>query len=435
MIDNSDSAVIYHTLIAFFLLNACFSAVQFISIVIETGAINPFRYQGDYQKYFISTGDYIKGISLDTSTTNAILNAFGIIFFLWKRNWALVLICTGTLLLTGSNLVNLVLFPMLLFLFIFNTTKEQKSIIVICCALLVVFMAKVSPQNNQYVTEIFAKIFPTLKKEKLAQAKTIDVRELPDSHLTSEQKKEKIALVYLDSLNKVIVERKRRENPQIATWTSYSYEKKPLVPEPNIHSAPFQNRDDTNSVRKELLAFISAKKEFTEQEQTYAQTNFPGKAIAYLQTGRYLSQHPHYLITGAGLGNFSSKMAFKATALQFAGGFPVRLAYIHPDFSFNHLSLYLYFFSKRAKSHSVVNSPNSVYDQLMSEYGIIGLGAFLLFYVGFFLKQYKKLTYGIPLLLLLLSFFFIDYWFEQLSIVVVFELLLFLNLKESRQET
>ncbi|MBD0298543.1 MAG: hypothetical protein ICV84_25645, partial [Flavisolibacter sp.] len=147
MVDNSDPTVIYNTLVAFFLLNACFSAVEFIRIIIETGAINPFRYQGDYQKYFISTGDYIKGVSLDTSTTNAILNAFGIIFFLWKRNWALVLICTGTLLLTCSNLVNLILFPMLLFLFVFNTDKEQKSIIVICCTLLVVFMAKISPQN------------------------------------------------------------------------------------------------------------------------------------------------------------------------------------------------------------------------------------------------------------------------------------------------
>jgi hypothetical protein len=56
--------------------------------------------------------------------------------------------------------------------------------------------------------------------------------------------------------------------------------------------------------------------------------------------------------------------------------------------------------------------------------------AFFIFYVGFFLKNFRKLTYGIPLVLFLSGIFFVDYWFEQLSIVVFFELLLFLNLKE-----
>jgi hypothetical protein len=126
-------------------------------------------------------------------------------------------------------------------------------------------------------------------------------------------------------------------------------------------------------------------------------------------------------------------MAFKATALHFAGGFPQRLAYIHPDFSANHLSLYTYFFSKRANAHSIINTPNSVYDQLLSEYGFIGLAGFFILYISFFAKHYRKLTYGLPLLFLLSGFFLIDYWFEQLSIVVLFELLLFLNLKETAQ--
>ena len=30
---------------------------------METGTLNPYTYQGDYQKYFINTGDYIKGIT------------------------------------------------------------------------------------------------------------------------------------------------------------------------------------------------------------------------------------------------------------------------------------------------------------------------------------------------------------------------------------
>ena len=48
----------------------------------------------------------------------------------------------------------------------------------------------------------------------------------------------------------------------------------------------------------------------------------------------------------------------------------------------------------------------------------------------FFGKNYKQLTYGIPLLLLMTGFFFVDYWFEQLSVTVLFQLFLFLDLKE-----
>lgn len=427
IVETTDAKTIYNTLIVFFLLNAFVSVAEYISIVIETGAVNPYRYQGNFQKYFISTGDYVKGVSFDTSTTNAIINSFGIIFFLWKRNWLLLLICACILLLTGSNLVNLVLFSTLAFLLVFKTDKEQKSMIVICCALLVVFMTKVSPQNNRYITEVYENIFK-LQPERAKNVKPINVRETADDLLSSEQRKEKIALLYLDSLNKIIIERQRNSLLASAGLINNLYLEKPSIPEPSIHSAPFQNRDDTNAVRKELLDFITAKKEFID-EQNY-NTTLPGKAIGFLQTARYISQHPAYVFTGSGLGNFSSKIAFKATSLKFAGGYPERLTYINPDFFTNHLNLYLHFFSKRSNLHSITNSPNAVYDQLIGEYGITGFAAFFVFYIGYFLKNYKKLSYGIPLLFLLLSFFFIDYWFEQLSIVVVFELLLLLNLKE-----
>ena len=81
--------------------------------------------------------------------------------------------------------------------------------------------------------------------------------------------------------------------------------------------------------------------------------------------------------------------------------------------------------------HSLTNSPNSVYDQLVSEYGLAGVFAFMILYIGFFLKRIKKLTYGVPLLLLLLGAFGVEYWYEQLSIIIVFEFLMLLNIKET----
>ncbi len=93
--------------------------------------------------------------------------------------------------------------------------------------------------------------------------------------------------------------------------------------------------------------------------------------------------------------------------------------------------MYLDFFSKQTGLHSLTNSPFSVYDQLLAEYGLIGLTIFFVYYLWFFARHYRKLTYGLPILLLLMAVLFVDYWFEQLSILIFFELLLFLNIKET----
>jgi hypothetical protein len=148
----------------------------------------------------------------------------------------------------------------------------------------------------------------------------------------------------------------------------------------------------------------------------------------------FFEQNPSQIITGTGMGNFSSKLAFKTTGLNIAGGYPEKFIYMNPAFVMNHLDLYLYYFTKEDGRHSIINNPNSVYDQLLSEYGLLGLGVFFIFYLGFFIKKFKTATYGIPLIIFLSAIFFVDYWFEQLSIIVFFELLFFLNLKEGRQK-
>ena len=156
--------------------------------------------------------------------------------------------------------------------------------------------------------------------------------------------------------------------------------------------------------------------------------------VALKQTANFFTDHPLKLLFGNGIGNFSSKLALRAAGLGIEGGYPKNLAYINNDFKNNHLSLYLNYFSKKAELHSITNSPNNVYDQLISEYGLAGIFSFILFYLAFFLKRIKALTYGIPILLLMLGTLCVDYWFEQLSIVIVFELLMLLNIKETREK-
>src|ERR1700744_1442015 len=201
-VDNNDTETIHRTIVIFFIINAILSFCNLAVIIFETGAINPYTYQGQYQKYFIGTGDYIRGITFDTSTTNAVLNALGVIYFLSKKNAAMLLVCMAVMLFTGSNFTNILLLACFAILFVFKSTRDQKSLIAICIMFLLVFMVKISPQNYMYVHETVKNglhletIPPPVTKPKLQLPITL----MPDSLLTAHQRQEKIAQRYIDSI-------------------------------------------------------------------------------------------------------------------------------------------------------------------------------------------------------------------------------------------
>lgn len=431
-VENNDTETLNRTIILFFVLNAFISFLNLAVIVWETGYLNPYTYQGQHQKYFIGTGDYVKGLTFDTSTTNAILNAFGVIYFLSKRNIPMLFICMAVMLLTGSNFTNIALISVLVLIFIFKSSREQKSLITICLMFLAVFMAKISPQNDIYVTETLKYALHLNKDKKPAiqnPVMNLPVTMIPDSLLNHEQKRQKTALHYFDSLYGAA---HPKPLPQPVKKIITTETGRVLIPKPNINTMPYQHIADTNDYQRELLTFIGSHKNSLplSGRDNYV-TRSPGKIVSLQQTADFLKQHPSKILTGAGIGNFSSKLAFRSSGLGFAGGFPQKYVYIYPDFLKNHLDVYLDFFSKKTDYHSLGNSPNSVYDQLLAEYGVMGLACFFIGYAGYYLKYYRQLTYGLPLLALLLAFFMIEYWFEQLSILLLFELMLLLNIKET----
>jgi hypothetical protein len=432
-VERNEPELIHNTIFLFLLLNTIVTLLNIGAIIWKIGEINPYTYQGQHQKYFIGTGDYIKGLTFDTSTTNAILNAFGLVYFLVRKNAVMVLFCMATLLLTASNFTNIILLLVLGLLFLFRSNRDQKSLIVVCMAFLGVFMLKISPQNDKYVNETFTNIFHR-KPVIIAHSKNeIPVTQKPDSILTTEEKREKIAQLYLDSLAQITTTKQKPPaylplvEPDLMTETG-----RILLPKANIHTEPYQRLQITPPEQRPLLTFISTHKTVLPMSgQLRYNTSLPGRAVSFLQTFDFLKQHPEKIVAGAGIGNFSSKLAFRATGLNISGGYPAKYTYINSDFEENHLDLYLNYFSKHAGYHSMANSPFSVYDQLLAEYGLMGLFALLVLYLGFFAKHYKTLTYGLPILLITTAILLVDYWFEQLSVLVFFELLLFLNIKET----
>jgi hypothetical protein len=430
-VESTEVQALHNTVLVFFIINAIVSLSTLAYIMVDAHTINPFRYQGQYQKYFLGTGDYIKGVTFDVSTTNAVINALGVVYFLTRKMPLMVLICMIVLLLTASNFMNIALMLVLTGLFLFKTNRDQKSIIVVCCMFLVIFLAKVSPQNSLYVHETVKNIihpYPQYNNITLNKA---------DSSKTPEFIKRQFAKHYLDSLKAIIIKRTAGHQPKsMFANLPRTDAGRIIILGANINTPSYQTPTDTMVEQRKLLAFINLHKvDLPLAGQKSYQVHLPGKAIGFIQTVKFLKVHPAKILTGSGMGNFSSKLAFKATGLDFSGGFPIGYVYISRDFLVNHLDVYLNFFSKRRELHSLTNSPFSVYDQLLAEYGLLGLAAFVVFYLGYFSQHMGNLTYGIPIIVLMLAVFFTDYWFEQLSVLVLFELLLLLNIKETKPKT
>ncbi|HTI58385.1 hypothetical protein [Mucilaginibacter sp.] len=429
-VDNHDTETIHRTLILFFILNALLSFINIAAIVYETGYLNPYTYQGQHQKYFIGTGDYIRGLTFDTSTTNAVLSAFGVIYFLSKKNTAMLLLCMAVLLLTGSNFINILLSAVLLAILIIKSSRDQKSLVSICFMFLVLFAVKISPQSYVYVHETIKNNFfpqPIVKKSPVKPLPYITLR--PDSTLTPEERREKTARGYLDSVFLAVYPNPMPQPPRYPIRTSGG---RIIVPGVNILLSPYQHAAETTAYQRQLLGYIDRHKAVLPLSGDGGEApRKMGKMIASNQTINFLKAHPIKLIAGNGVGNFSSKLAFRASGIGLAGGYPHQYTYVNTDFLTNHLDLYLSFFSKKSDYQSLTNYPGSVYDQLLAEYGLLGVLCFSVCYLWYFAQHYKKLTYGIPMFIMLLAVLTTDYWFEQLSVILLFELLMLLNIKES----
>ena len=336
-----------------------------------------------------------------------------------------------TLILTASNFTNVILLLIFVMLFLFKSTREQKSIMAICVFLLVIFLVKFSPQNDTYINDTFEK-YVLRKKENLApKEKIIPIRERPDSLLDADSKKEKIATLFLDSVEREEIKKKELSGSSMAKAGNIGLIERPQIPGDSIHTASFQWKRDTTLFQRQILSYAEKHNVEPAIINSKYDVGLPGKLIAFKESLDFFKEHRGKIICGNGTGNFSSKLAFRATGLKIAGGYPKNLVYNSPDFLNNHFSLYTYFFTKNAAAHSLINNPASVYDQLLTEYGLAGIAVFIIYYAGFFLKHLKVLSYGIPLLAMMLAVFMVDYWFEQLSIVVLFELMMFINIKEN----
>lgn len=158
----------------------------------------------------------------------------------------------------------------------------------------------------------------------------------------------------------------------------------------------------------------------------------PFKILSFKETISYWVSSIRSFLLGAGPGNFSSRVAFIISG-DYVSWFPEHLIYIGEEFKTYHFSLWTHDFNNPWDNReNTANQPFSFYNQLIGEYGLIGISSFIFFYLGYYMKNYRFLTFSKYLLIALLGYFILDYWFEYFSVIIVFELLTLLDIKKQK---
>ncbi len=165
-------------------------------------------------------------------------------------------------------------------------------------------------------------------------------------------------------------------------------------------------------------------------EKVSSTTDPARKLVSYEQTLKNWISSPQSFIFGEGAGKFSSRTAF-LTGGDYTSWYPNKLEYKSEKFKENHFKLWNDRILAIPFKDGTHNQPFSFYNQLIGEFGLLGLVLFSL-YLFFIIKRWHLLTYGKILSLLMIGFFFLEYWFDYFSVILFFELFINLNIREQR---
>ncbi len=426
---------------AYFALNAIISIGAIIFIFVDLGFKMP--YWSHSFKYGVSTGDYVNGVLNDSSVVNAAVSTLGAIYFLRTKEFRWALLCLIVMLLCTSNLT-LILFLLLLLLVVVATKDVAVRRNGVFLLIIAVFTYPIlSPQNLKYISVVY--------KRKVTENYTLKLETIPELNKEIKLFKEPEGTQGDDEFGRIrgkdiravtkantfyaIAEEK--DNP---IFNKHEYEDNIGKYKAKLKSTLLNVSGEVDAIRKEekiyegeghmldpYLTKTAIKRWYVEGENTELLESraVPGKLYAYYQTLYFLRSNWQHFFLGAGMGNFSSKLAVKMTGLGLQGNYPIKNVYVNQNFLQYHFYTTLYYLSKHVAEHSIVNLPNSTYNQIGGEYGVLGLIVFVLLYIGFLWKHRKKMVSGVFLSVFMLLFFGVDYWFESLSLTILFELLVF----------
>lgn len=167
-------------------------------------------------------------------------------------------------------------------------------------------------------------------------------------------------------------------------------------------------------------------------EKISSKTDPARKVVSYQQTLENWVSSPKTFLFGEGGGKFSSRTAF-LTGGDYVGWFPKDWVYRSQKFKDNHFQLWNAIILSKPYKDGTHNQPFSFYNQIIGEFGFMGLLLFAI-YLFYYVKKWPTLTYGKLILPFILGIFIYDYWFDYFSVILFFELFINLNIKEKTLE-
>lgn len=161
----------------------------------------------------------------------------------------------------------------------------------------------------------------------------------------------------------------------------------------------------------------------------------PYKIRSFYETLDYWTSSAKSFLFGTGGGNFSSRVAFIFSG-DYVTWVPERLQYTSETFADNHLKIWNYDFNNFwDNKNNTANQPFSFYNKIIGEYGFLGLTGFILFYLGFIIKNWYRLTIARYMTVVLLAYFILDYWYEYFTVMIIFEILVKLDMSLTQNRT
>jgi hypothetical protein len=303
-----------------------------------------------------------------------------------------------------SNVVTFGMILLLLLLLVFSRSKQVRLNVLKLLALTIILYPTLSPQNFKYIETVIGQLTapskPFIAEEKLGKDKDSKKgvnAEQPQRYSLSIHIKDDVF---------------RRLPRELVDLREYSLH----VPKPAWSYLTIEPA----ALRQVFPHWYGVAPEGT----LLAHYGKPAKLFAVRQTIGFLNTSPRFWLAGAGMGNFSSKLAIKMTGLRWQGSVPDNKIYIARPFAEYHFYTLTYVFSRDVKEHSVINMPSSTYLQFAGEYGLIGIALWAFFYFGWFWMQSKDFKAGRWLLLACLGLFWLDYWYEMMTLTVIMEFLL-----------
>lgn len=370
------------TLKLFVLLNALFSLAQVAQVAWKNGVWNPYL---DLPfPYGMSTGDLVMGVFGEASYNNAFVSGLLVLFFLFRRQWLYVALCLFTELLVFGNVMLLSLAFVLLLLAggalagsrlrrWKGRPGSQTGIAAFAAAIIMLGMVVVvSPANLQYIKA-----------------------------LTLEQETERYQAVNT-------YEAEKTADQQQAQPLSY------LVSRLDFHK---YSRPDCVSDTQD----VAARRAMTQ----YAVAALKGKKLSFLETKAYLNSGVGPFLLGAGPSRFSSLTAARFSGLDSSRLFTKVLpSFATCAYSENHRLIHITRVSGDDAWLSNANWPDSFFNQLAGEYGLLGILLFLIFYVWRYLRHAGRLQYGLWISALMIPIALLTYLIEPLCVLFFYELLM-----------